>query len=160
LKNPFSLPFVQWIWLAAGQNWVLMDKNDSRFIDASKKFKAEGDLSVPPTTIFTDRSKWKKAAVFQTLGTPFVERNGSVNRHKSSPFFMACDNVFGNRLVCLGRSLIPGKKVALMMGHESTEYSVLKDRRYDTSIYAKCGLEFLEYMPKEELKKHNDILCL
>jgi len=100
--------FVQWLALnILKMPWVTIRKDDLRF-KAGNKISYEGDSSVAPTKPTTNRNAWKTWIVIE-LDT------------LSNPAHVAVDDCFGNRLACLGVYVMPGRKVALRVGHEAAE---------------------------------------
>lgn len=102
-----SARVVQAVRIYFGEFWVLIRKNDQRFME-SARVHYEGDHSVAPTKLDTDRTEWETLVIFRL-------------DEKSPPAFIAVDDVFGYRLACLGRMINPGEKIALRVGYEDAD---------------------------------------
>jgi hypothetical protein len=127
--------FVQWLVLnVLKMPWVAIRKDDLRF-KAGNKISYEGDGSVAPTKPTTDRNTWK---------TWIVVRLDTL----SNPAHVAVDDCFGNRLACLGVYIMPGRLVALRVGHEGAEAFFIgrsTERAPKAELIARCQEEDLPH---------------
>ena len=124
-------PVIEWFLLKVlKRKWAPVRKDDPRFIRISSAHRTDGDSSAAPTTMSTEREYWKKCAVYRVL---------------NAPAYMAFDDVFGNRMVCLGQMLTSGQLVALGVGHEPCEFFLVVTPEIDTG--RDPVLQFQEYLP-------------
>lgn len=112
-----KLGIIEWIIIHFFRiPWVLLKKDDPRF-DVGNKIHYKGDKKVQKTTVTTNRNVWKTWIVVK------------LSEKAQTEAYVAVDNVFGRRLACLGKKIIPGQKVALRVGHEDAEVFFLSSSK-------------------------------